>query len=334
LTVTSGAIVSSTPTGTDVLIGIYGEGFNNPFIGYISNLRIVKGTSVYTSNFTPSTSALPATQGANQYGNPSAAIVSGTSLLTCKSSTIVDTSGNSLTITNTGTPTVSNNNPFSSFPIQYLIVAGGGGGGQNYGGGGGAGGLLTGTISYLGNTTITIGGGGATSAAGTSSSALGISTTGGGRGGQYTGSQVPQNGGSGGGGGSQASGTQTGGTGVSSPRRQGYDGGDGTVNGGNQTAGGGGAGAVGETATNASTKGSNGGVGLTSSISGTATYYGGGGGGFGFTSGGGGGSGGLGGGGTGSGYPSTLSTAGNVNTGGGGLWRKEWLLKHEAKVRR
>ena len=112
LTVTSGSIVNSMPTGTDVLIGVYGDGFGNPFRGYISNLRIVKGISVYTSNFTPSTSALPATQSANQYGNPSAAIASGTSLLTCKSSTIIDTSGNSLTITDTGTPIVSTNNPF------------------------------------------------------------------------------------------------------------------------------------------------------------------------------------------------------------------------------
>jgi hypothetical protein len=35
-------------------------GYTHPFIGYISNFRIVKGTAVYTSNFTPSTSALTA----------------------------------------------------------------------------------------------------------------------------------------------------------------------------------------------------------------------------------------------------------------------------------
>lgn len=34
--------------------------YTHPFIGYISNVRIVKGTAVYTSNFTPSTSALTA----------------------------------------------------------------------------------------------------------------------------------------------------------------------------------------------------------------------------------------------------------------------------------
>lgn len=42
--------------------------------GYLSNLRIVKGVGVYTSAFTPSTLPLPATQSANVYGNPSAAI--------------------------------------------------------------------------------------------------------------------------------------------------------------------------------------------------------------------------------------------------------------------
>jgi len=44
------------------------------FNGYVSNYRLVKGVAVYTSNFTPSTLPLPATQSANVYGNPSAAI--------------------------------------------------------------------------------------------------------------------------------------------------------------------------------------------------------------------------------------------------------------------
>jgi hypothetical protein len=81
--------------------------------GYMSNIRVVKGTGVYTSAFTPSTTGpIPATQSANTYGNPSAAISSGTSLLTCQSSTIIDNSTNALTITNNGTATVSSTNPF------------------------------------------------------------------------------------------------------------------------------------------------------------------------------------------------------------------------------
>jgi len=44
---------------------------------FISNVRLVQGVAVYTSTFTPSTQPLPATQSANTYGNPSAAITSG-----------------------------------------------------------------------------------------------------------------------------------------------------------------------------------------------------------------------------------------------------------------
>lgn len=59
------------------------------FSGTISNLRVVKGTALYTSNFTP----------------PSAPLtdITGTSLLTCQSSTLVDTSSSPLTITSVGT---------------------------------------------------------------------------------------------------------------------------------------------------------------------------------------------------------------------------------------
>ena len=48
--------VSSQP----VIIGALGSGGEFPFSGYISNLRIVKGTAVYTANFTPSTTPLTA----------------------------------------------------------------------------------------------------------------------------------------------------------------------------------------------------------------------------------------------------------------------------------
>lgn len=68
--------------------------------GYISNLRVVKGTAVYTTNFTPSTTPL--------------VNVSGTSVLTCQSYRLIDTSPNNLTITKNGDTTVLPFNPFTT----------------------------------------------------------------------------------------------------------------------------------------------------------------------------------------------------------------------------
>jgi hypothetical protein len=65
--------------------------------GYISNLRILKGTAVYTGNFTVPTEALVA--------------ITNTSLLTLQSSTFVDNSANNLSITTNGV-TVSLSSPF------------------------------------------------------------------------------------------------------------------------------------------------------------------------------------------------------------------------------
>jgi hypothetical protein len=63
------------------------------FPGYISNLRILNGTALYTSNFTPSTTPLSA--------------IANTSLLACQSATIIDNSSNNFAITNNNTATVS-----------------------------------------------------------------------------------------------------------------------------------------------------------------------------------------------------------------------------------
>jgi len=70
----------------------------NFFNGYISNLRVVNGTAVYTTAFTPPTTPLTA--------------VSGTSLLVCQSTRFADNSTNAFALTTIGTPKVSTNVPF------------------------------------------------------------------------------------------------------------------------------------------------------------------------------------------------------------------------------
>jgi hypothetical protein len=75
----------------------------NYFNGYISNLRFVKGTALYTSSFTPPTTALTA--------------ITNTQLLTCRGSAINDASGNSITISTTGAVRAVKVSPFDELPI-------------------------------------------------------------------------------------------------------------------------------------------------------------------------------------------------------------------------
>ena len=79
--------------------------------GYASNIRVVKGTALYTSDFTPSTTPLTA--------------VSGTSLLTCQSNRFVDNSTNNFTLTVTGTPSVQSFSPFSPVSPYSTSTIGG-----------------------------------------------------------------------------------------------------------------------------------------------------------------------------------------------------------------
>jgi hypothetical protein len=80
------------------------------FDGYLAQIRLVKGTAVYTSNFTPPETPLTA--------------ISGTVLLTAQDSTIVDNSstGRTLTVTGTVTPTQSNV-PFP-IPSETIVTDG------------------------------------------------------------------------------------------------------------------------------------------------------------------------------------------------------------------
>jgi hypothetical protein len=71
----------------------------NVLSGLTSNLRVVKGTAVYTSNFTPSTTPLTA--------------ITNTQLLTLQNATIVDNSTNAFTINNNGSVVTGQTYPFA-----------------------------------------------------------------------------------------------------------------------------------------------------------------------------------------------------------------------------
>jgi hypothetical protein len=94
-----------------IIGGFYSTGFLMD--GYISNFRVVKGTAVYTANFTPSTTPLTA--------------ISGTSLLTCADNRFIDDSTNNFTLTVNGTPSVQRFNPFGASTAYSTSVIGGSG---------------------------------------------------------------------------------------------------------------------------------------------------------------------------------------------------------------
>ena len=143
--------VALTPMVNSSAVGIgsySGSNYRN-FNGYISNIRLVNGTALYTSKFPVPTPPLLA--------------VTNTSLLTAQSSIIVDNSTNASTITAIGSPTVSS----TVIPTAYYSGGGGGSAGLGVLTNGGAGG----------------GGSGATDTAGSFASAGAANTGGGGGGG-------------------------------------------------------------------------------------------------------------------------------------------------------
>ena len=121
ITSASNLTIGGNVTGVETLDG-----------GYISNLRLVKGVSIYSTgaNFTPSTTPLTA--------------ISGTSLLTCQSNRFIDNSVNNFTFTVNGSVTVNSFQPFT-LPSPYT----------GYGSG-----LFNGTGDYLqspSNAALTLG---------------------------------------------------------------------------------------------------------------------------------------------------------------------------------
>ena len=81
------------------------------FNGYISNVRVVKGTAVYTSNFTPPTQPLTA--------------ITNTSLLTCAYNRFRDGSTNNFTITRNGDTKTLDFSPFAP-AVPYSAATNGG----------------------------------------------------------------------------------------------------------------------------------------------------------------------------------------------------------------
>jgi hypothetical protein len=118
----NGVASSTTATNTSTLgynaafyIGALGTQSGGSFNGYISNLRVVAGTAIYTSNFTPSTTPLTA--------------VTNTKLLTCQSNRFIDTNTQvtAKTITVNGSPSVQRFSPFSPTAAYASGTIGGSG---------------------------------------------------------------------------------------------------------------------------------------------------------------------------------------------------------------
>jgi hypothetical protein len=89
----------------------YSGGTTGWFPGYISNVRLVTGSCLYTTTFTPSTTPLTA--------------VSGTQILTCQSNRFKDNSSNNYTLTVNGSPQVQRFSPFNPTATYSTSVIGG-----------------------------------------------------------------------------------------------------------------------------------------------------------------------------------------------------------------
>jgi hypothetical protein len=107
--VSVGSVAFSGNIGTGAFTFIGSETGEGAYLnGFISNLRLVNGTAVYTSAFTPPTSPLTA--------------ISGTTLLTCNALTLTDASAIASVITNNGGVVASATTYPTSFPQSAVYV--------------------------------------------------------------------------------------------------------------------------------------------------------------------------------------------------------------------
>jgi hypothetical protein len=112
--VASAANSSNISTASTTFIGCFDTAGSYPFTGYLSNLRIVKGTALYTgATYTVPTSTLTA--------------VSGTGLLTCQSNRIVDNSSNAFALTVNGNTSAQVFAPFNPTAAYSAATNGGSG---------------------------------------------------------------------------------------------------------------------------------------------------------------------------------------------------------------
>lgn len=103
---------TNVSTAQITYIGTIGGGTTTYDInGYISNLRILKGTALYTANFTPPTALLTA--------------ITNTQLLTCQDNRFKDNSANNFAITVAGSPAASPVSPFAPSASYSPSVNGG-----------------------------------------------------------------------------------------------------------------------------------------------------------------------------------------------------------------
>ena len=115
----SGATVTDSTNYSQAYVwfGANGGGASGYFNGFLSNARAVKGTAVYTANFTPPTAPLTAITNTSL-------LITGTGQGMFDNATFVDQGPNALTVTATGAPVYSGLSPFGNTYAGSVLLNG------------------------------------------------------------------------------------------------------------------------------------------------------------------------------------------------------------------